>query len=200
MSLMCKRHSFRRSAWLRACGIGLGLVLLGSCEPAAETTTVAYTDPYFSLEDYFEAEIAELTQRQQRVQKKVVLNGETEEQILDQVDFRNELQLFLDADINRPAWSDKYQIDSLYQAGKLHQIAYTTSDSTLATRAITVTFATTAVPRVEAVEIHAKMETVLSDSDKWLRYEPQRAYTIRTTHASTMSDSLQLEIVATFVE
>lgn len=188
---------------LRWCTTSIILIslLLSACGSASPAKQEAATGPYFSLESYFQQEIDRLTKARQAVHKSITLDGNLEEQQSEEVDFAAELNLFRKADINRPAWSDKYRVDSILDAGQLMELQYTTLDTTLPTRQIYIHFTSTADSQsVKRVEIISRTETALSSSDKKLHYDPLVGYTIEAIQSGTMTDDLQLRLEATFLE
>jgi hypothetical protein len=63
---------------------------------------------YYSWESYLTAEIAQVTKGQHRLQKTVILDGEKEDLILKEVDWKKEWALFLEADLNKQAYQTAY--------------------------------------------------------------------------------------------
>lgn len=72
---------------------------------------------FFDLKGYFEGEMQKLSSKN-KFTKTVTVNGKSEAQIIDTLDFRKELSFFAAADISRPAWSDKYVVDTMFNKEK----------------------------------------------------------------------------------
>jgi hypothetical protein len=186
------------SLWTR-CALLIVSFLLLSCGSSGPTNQATPSGPYFSLQDYFQQEIERLTKARQTVYKRITLDETVEEQQLEDVDFEAELSLFLKADINRPAWTDKYQIDSVLDAGQLLRLQYSALDTSLPTRQIRIHFVPEATgPTVQRVEIVSRTETALSRSDKTLQYDPQEGYTIAAAQGGSMTEDLQFLLEARF--
>jgi hypothetical protein len=65
---------------------------------------------YYDLKGFVENQIVYLNEKKARVSKSVSLNGEKEVQAGLQVDWKKELELFAQADINKPAYNRSYNV------------------------------------------------------------------------------------------
>lgn len=94
------------------------LALAAACGPANDTATVrpnpANRKPaYFDLLGFLGAQSTRLNRRQPAVEKQVLLrDGNQETTRVPQVDWEKELQIFQQADINKPALRGLYAVDS----------------------------------------------------------------------------------------
>ncbi|RMF01237.1 MAG: hypothetical protein D6772_05165 [Bacteroidetes bacterium] len=177
----------------------LGSGGLGACGSGTPAQITEYEGPHFSLKRYIGSEIKRLTQSHQAIYKTITLDGETEVLRADSVDYRSELNLFLQADINRPAWADKYQVDSVYENHQLIELHYTALDTSLPTQLLRVRFRPAADSLwVEGVTIRSKSETALSSSQKTLVYHPDKGYTIDVAQSGAMTKDLQFQLQARF--
>ncbi len=96
-------------------------------------------DFYYPISQFFQNEIQRLTDNKVGLNKTVELNGETETKRLEEVDWKQELQVFIDADINKTAWKDKYEVEERLVDSKAHQqkeIVYRAKDKDLKTQFI----------------------------------------------------------------
>lgn len=109
----------------------LAVGLLGSvvgCGASSETAAPASNvrPAYFALKPYLDAQAALLNQRRPAVEKRVVLrDGSPETVRVPQVDWTKELQVFYQADINKPALRGVYTVDSTTTTDGTHRYAYT---------------------------------------------------------------------------
>ena len=111
-----------------------GLLASTSCStPNTSPVSGPATNRYFSLIDFFGGEVDRLTKMAPTVNKTVVRNGASEEQRVKIDDWENELALFMDSDINKPAWRESYRIDSTE-----YTLTYTSVDPELRTQKITI--------------------------------------------------------------
>lgn len=89
------------------------IVLTISCQnPQADSQTKTYYD----LAGFIKNQIQELTKSKIQVQKRVFLDDKKEEVKLDKIDWEKELELFIQADLNKQAYQlsyDKVENDSL---------------------------------------------------------------------------------------
>ncbi|MEK7254564.1 MAG: hypothetical protein AAB316_07460, partial [Bacteroidota bacterium] len=114
----------------------LPFLLLFACQdnqPSGESKSDS-SQPFFDLKGYFNQEVQRLANIRS-IKKTAVVDGQKEEKMLDTLNFEQELKIFSDNDINRPAWSGKYQMDSIFNENKeLVKLNYTASDESLKTQ------------------------------------------------------------------
>jgi hypothetical protein len=181
---------FCRPAWL------LPALLLMGCPPA-QVENQLDRDLYFDLKGYMQTQIDSLNRVSPGVHKTVILNGAAEEQTKRGLDFSEELQVFVAADINKPAWQEKYSVDSVRFGGKLEALRYFAIDSTLTVRELRIDFREGAVSRVF---VQSLTGTVLSDGARELLYLPGEGYEIRTRQKSMAAKPVSVEISSVFVD
>ena len=162
----------------------LVIALLGCSQPVAGPERVA-AKSYFDLKSYFDGESQRLSGLP-KAKKIVTADGKTEERILDSHDFGEDLKIFSNADINRPAWSDKYVADSVFnEQGKLVRLDYATDDTDLRTKKITIEFEE---GNVAKVFIENTSITAIADTRQLLTYLPGKGYTIESRQKVAFSD------------
>lgn len=81
------------------------LTSIFSCNPPSSPNQKSI---YFPWNAFFKNEIARLQQQHPAVHKSILLNGKKEDKTLYQINFENELSLFLEADLNKPAFENSY--------------------------------------------------------------------------------------------
>jgi len=69
---------------------------------------VQQKNTYYPWESYLTTEIAYVIKHGNRLQKSVILDGEKEEKVLPDVDWKKEWALFLEADLNKAAYQTAY--------------------------------------------------------------------------------------------
>ena len=144
-----------------------------ACSPSVKEGALA--KPYFDLKGYFLQE-AERLSGESGFSKTVNLDGQVEQQTLDSLNWSTEFQAFADADINLPAWYDKYSIDSTFtENGLLSSLRYMVQDSSLNTKIIAINFIA-GVPNL--IEIERQSNSPLAQTYKKLEYKPATGYTI----------------------
>jgi len=102
-------------------GALLTLALLGCSEPQPASQN-SRRPLYFDVKGLVEQQMQALDQRQRAVTKRVTLrDGATETVRVPAVKWANELQVFLQADINKAALRGAYAMDSTMQDGQLRR-------------------------------------------------------------------------------
>lgn len=147
-------------------------------------------EPFFDLKGYIEKQVDSLNAADLTVTKTIELNGRRESKTV-KVDFTNDLRIFREADINRPAWSDKYRVTESREDGQLVRI-YEAMDSSLQTRRLSVRTAPNGSPTL--IEIERRTGTVLSDGDHRLVYNPASGYRVRTLQVNRFGKNVKADI------
>lgn len=159
-------------------------IFLSACQEVA--TPIKHTDTpniFFDLKGFFQKESARL-EKINSFNKTVTINGVIEEKKLDQLDFEAELSIFIASDINRPAWSDKYKIDSVYNKQNLI-LTYNTLDESLKTKKITISFEDKAVTKIA---IEKAIDNAVAQSKQLLTYQVDKGYAIQSEQTLSLSE------------
>ncbi|RYY32769.1 MAG: hypothetical protein EOP46_18155 [Sphingobacteriaceae bacterium] len=151
---------------------------LQSCRP-----DIKVTHPnFFDIKGFFEADSAKLMHLDPIVKKTVSHNGKAETKSLHIKNWGSELGLFINSDINKPAWRDGYTIvenDTL-----LH---YTAKQPDLKVRDISVT---KQGGKVKSISITNHTENFLYTNTEKLYYWPDSVYRIeKTQHVRFIGDN-----------
>lgn len=178
----------------------LALCVLGACTkdmPSSHGMSEVVTKRHFDLKGYFEGEVQRLGSKG-RAKKMVVANGIVETKSQDSVDFQSELAMFSASDINRPAWSDKYVTDSLFDEQKqLVHLKCTSLEKSLKTQSIEVDFRQGTISKVQ---IRNNTTNAIASSNQILTYEPAVGYSIESTQKVSFSDSQDFRIQVLFLK
>ena len=161
-------------------------------QPAQETNIAT---PFFDLKAYFNQQVEHLQEEQPKIIKKVRIGESTEENALSEVDFEKELQIFQRSDINRPAWADKYEIDSTFASGKLQSIQYTAKDTSLTTRLLYIGFQE---GDVNAIRVNNRTYSAIASTEQNLLYQAASGYRIESIQKTIGSDSKKVWIDVAF--
>ncbi|WP_353183097.1 hypothetical protein [Parapedobacter lycopersici] len=167
-----------------AYGMGILLFAVTSCSsPGSQPAATAPVTAYFSLEQYFKAEAERLQQASPEIKKTVVKSG-TEETRNVRIDgWENELRLFSESDINKPAWQQSYRVDS---AGST--VTYHSLDPGLRTQEIIVEKQPDG--QVRHIRIRNHVENMLYRSEEQLDYYPDSLYRIdKNQHVAIIGDN-----------
>lgn len=167
----------------------LFLTIACTSDPAPEESAVS---PFFDLAGYMDGEIDRLTNGKIPANKSITLNGETEAKEGVMINYGNDLRLFRDADINRPAWIEKYRTKEDKLSGSHTITTYTSLDSNLVVQRLLVE-EDLGVP--VKIEIDRKTGTVLSDGRHQLRYESGKGYSVTTQQTNRFGDDVNAKII-----
>ena len=171
-------------------------LLLQACQTDI-TPAGGDTAGFFDLAAYMDEQSDSLTAARTVVTKTIVLNGQEETKELRELDFSADLRLFREADINKPAWIDKYRREERTGAGSTTEI-YTALDSNLQTRRLAISRRADGAPT--EVSILRRTGTVLSEGDHQLTYRPASGYRIRTLQDNRFGDDLDAIITVDWVQ
>lgn len=127
--------------------------------------------------DFMKEEKKRMVNDKISLSKILSLNGETDTLYLVQPDFESELDVFIKSDINRPAFSDKYSVDSIFSSGKLYKITYTAKIDKVKTRKLRVQF--DGQNKVVLVDIRLINGSPINKNVQHLIYRPNLGYIIK---------------------
>lgn len=147
------------------------VAIAGSCTDTEPPVTAQAQPPYFSLETYFKAEAARLQKLAPPVSKTVNKNGAQETHTVEIGKWENELMLFIESDINKSAWRQSYQMDSVHNT-----VVYRSLEPELRTRQITVERHENG--DIKHIGIQNGVANMLYRSDEKLDYYPDSLYRI----------------------
>lgn len=146
---------------------------------------------FFNLAGYMDSETTTLLAQTAPVTKSVTVDGILETQNVQPADLAQDLQLFGNADINRPAWVDKYQLEV-----KGIDTSYIATDSSLRTQVLRVFRGVD--NNVNRIEIERRSGSVLSSGQQRLIYEPRKGYQITTSQNSNLVGDVAVEVIVNF--
>jgi hypothetical protein len=180
-------------------GVIIILTLSISALTCTQSDRVAYnvkSKHFFDLKGYFNAESQRLQKNGRKVTKTVVADGKTESQTVDEFDFHRELDFFVGADINRPAWSDKYAVDtSLNRQYQITQLIYKCIDKSLKVQNIVVDFE---VDVVKNIRIESNTSNSIATSSQTLVYQPAIGYSIESRQKAALGDEQLFKVKVFF--
>ncbi len=164
----------------------INIILLSACQEVATPTQQSEKITFFDLKSFFKKEKAYL-EKLTAFKKTVSINGVTEEKALKTLNLDNELSIFIASDINRPAWSDKYRVDSIYSSkNQLTSITYNALDESLKTKNIIVDFENNTASKIA---IEKTTNNAVAQSKQYLTYTVGKGYTIQSEQTLSLSDT-----------
>ena len=177
--------------------VPLQFILIGTgCNSASPQPNKDVKKPlFFDLKGYMNAEIERLNKREAFV-KSVRANGTEEEKELTKLNLKNELKPFFDSDINKPAWSDKYEIDSvLNKNNELIKLNYNALDENLRTRLVSVIYEDN---EVVLISIKNNSSSSIASINQTLLYDPQKGYILESKQDVSLLDENHFRIEVRF--
>ena len=159
------------------------------------TESKKFEGPFFDLAAYMQQEIDALQENGTPLEKTITLNDETETQLVEDINYSQELSLFRNADINKPAWIEKYEVDTEELPEYRLRTIYTATDSTLMTQQLTII---QQGAEVDAIRIVRKTGSVLSNGHQELIYRPGEFYRIVAHQEARVGGTLSSVIEGRF--
>ena len=101
---------YKTAKWKSLAWLGGIILCCQACKPAIKETGA--TLKYFDLKGFFNADTARLNKLSPTVLKTVSHNKDSQTKEVKIDNWGRELSLFIDADINKPAWQNSYSITS----------------------------------------------------------------------------------------
>ncbi|WEK20321.1 MAG: hypothetical protein P0Y49_04100 [Candidatus Pedobacter colombiensis] len=146
-----------------------GIVLIFySCNPAAKNQNDTLN--YFDIKGYFEKEALRLNKNNPLLTKTVVVNGAAETRKIHIPDWKKELSIFSDAEINRSAWKGLFGTTKNNE-----QELYTSDNEKVPVKEVLITKRN---GRVYGIRILVKNTNMLYNSADTLSYYPDSLYQI----------------------
>ena len=172
------------------------LLLFIACQPQASTGKIGAQNTFFDLKTFFEKEIGSL-ESIKAIKKKVIIDGVVEEQERKTFNLLEELASFIDADINRPAWLDQYEVDSIVNdEQQLQAIHYKALKPTLKTKELAITFEKEEVTRIN---IQRGLSNMAATSVQELIYTSGKGYSIKKEQSLVFSTPKILTIEVKYI-
>lgn len=152
--------------------------------------------PFFDLKEYFTAEIDRLQKQQPRVRKTVRVDGQPETQERNTLNYEDELRIFLESDINRASWWDKYAIDSSYTDNGLGEVRYEATEKKLRVREVRIKLDN---GEVDQISIIRDTQSPTFGAYQELVYQPDSGYEVLTREHVAFSKKKELRITVVFL-
>jgi hypothetical protein len=165
----------------------LSILVLASCAEPVGKPVKSYVD----IKGFFESEVSRLAVKNTLVDKTVKRNEVSETRQGSPVEWKNELVLFIESDINKPAWHGSYKITKDSSG-----ISYTALDADLRTRSIRIQKG--ANERLQHISIQNVTRNYLYQSSEELNYYPDSVYTINKTQSVLLLGRNKYTIIGRF--
>ncbi len=166
----------------------LAVLTFCSCQQKEQTSTKLNT--YFDIRGYFEKEISRLTKLNPIITKTVRINENVEQKKLSIKSWKQELQSFIDADINKASWKGSFKVE---KNGNL--TTYTANSDKIPVKNITVALNGS---RVVSVKILVNNDNNLYISQDSLVYFPDSIYQIKKTQSIKLMNPKSYQVIGKF--
>lgn len=173
----------------------LAVFLFSTCAGGDPAGNGNFEGPFFDLEAYMQGQIDSLQALNPEVRNTIELNDEVETHQLTDLNFEQELKLFQQADINKPAWVDKYEIEERRENDAVRTY-YNATDTTLAVQQMMVD---QIGKKVAIVFIDRQTGSFLSQGSQTLVYRPTEGYEIATSQSSKVGGEIEGLVVVKFL-
>ena len=150
---------------------------------------------YFDLKGFLETEAERLSDKPSFT-KTVFVNDGQETKSISELDLKTELMPFSNSDINKPAWSDKYDIDSLFnQNEEITGLRYQTKDKKLNTKKMDIDFEKSNVVKII---IENTTNSSVANTFQTLVYQPSKGYSIESKQDVSLMEETHFKIEVSF--
>jgi len=145
---------------------------------------------YFDIKGYFEGEVSRLSKIKPSIHKSVEVNDSLERKQLRITDWRKELSIFSDADINRASWKGLFSVNK--QQGSE---TYVSDDDKIPVKEIKITFDQ---KHLKSLLIIIKNSNSLYTSQDSLFYYPDSLYRVKKVQHIKLLKEKHYEIKGRF--
>lgn len=171
-------------------GILIISILLMACNTSSQKEEIDSSGiTFFDMKAYFEDEIKNF--KFKTLKKTASLNDKSETKTITDFDISEELELFSKANINRPAWKDKYKVEET-----ANKVTYTAADEELNIKSIIIE---KNGDEVSKITIQSASKNSLLEAEKLMIYEPKKGYSIKNRQSVTLSGDNTMHVEVEFI-
>jgi hypothetical protein len=136
-------------------------------------------------------------------EKTLLVKGSSETKKVTIADWTTELAVFGQSDINRPAWRDKYQVDTLHldvttDTAVAHRIQHVAKDKSLRTRFLSIAMNRKMEPL--AIEILNEQSYFFSHSQQHLTWDLRAGYSITAQQKMLLMSATETVLSGRFLK
>lgn len=131
---------------------------------------------FFNLKKYFEKESQRLDKQKPKITKFAKLNDLIDTLKTKEINWKSELEIFANADINKPAWQDSYKIDTIKKENNILKISYLAKNEELAVKEILLK---KQANKIAEIKIKTKNQNILFENQQELIYFPDSLIIIK---------------------
>jgi hypothetical protein len=155
--------------------LSLTLLILISCKPKDNKNAKNQVN-FFDLKGFLTEQVALDLASIQSLEKSIYVNGVKETKTLGKEFVTGDINGFKEADINKPAWSDKYKVDSLLDGqNHLSETVYTALDTSMRTRELRIVYSN---DKVIEIKIEKSNINAAINMNQKMYYTVNKGYSI----------------------
>ena len=150
--------------------------MLMSCQPVLNNSNAT---TYFDLKAYFESVVqADESLKKKNVEKVLIIDGKESERIqMQDYNVMDDLEILKSANINRPAWLDKYEVDTAEYSTGNYFISYQAKEEDLKIQQVSVK---RTGQTITEIRVKKQIESVIANSYQTILYIPNKKYSVET--------------------
>lgn len=153
---------------------------------------------YYDLPKFFENQINNLKSKGQWVRKHVTKDGHSHIIERGNIDWNEELGVFLDSDINRPAWRGEFKVDTI-NLEREYVITYKTGNEQIPVKNVVVTIDKQSKQCLK-LTVDRRTENFLYKSDQSLYFTTGEGYIMKGKLSVTYLFDSEYAIDTEFIE
>lgn len=166
--------------------------LFNACTQDTKSEGQVKTDRHFDLKAFIQEEVNTLTNNKTVLQKEIKFKGQTESKNIEEPDWKAELKVFSDSDINKTAWLDKFEVDTIDNT-----VYYKCLSPKIKTQSLQLFLDKN--KEITRLEIKNKTGNVLYDSNETLTYNrSDKKYSIDRNQKVLFGDMEEIIIRGSF--
>lgn len=171
----------RHAKWFMA------VILLAACNAKPES---ALAPKYFDIKGYFEKEVNRLSNQSVIIEKSVAINGNAEIKKVKIADWKQELNPFIKADINKDSWRGSFRFSSTAD-----EKIYISNDLKIPVKKVVIKEKDN---QLQSIKIFLTSKNDLYMSQDTLYYVPDSVYVIKKSQKIKLLDKKNYEIIGKF--
>lgn len=130
---------------------------------------------YFSISPYIDQLVSELEQGETGLKKTAYLNDRKDSSFSESVNWESELSIFKEAEINKSAYRDKFEVDTTVNSDQ-NIITYKTTDKKIRVKFLRVTKNKSG--EISSIEVNLKTDNTLYSSSQNLKLIPGKGFSV----------------------
>ncbi|HUM51483.1 MAG TPA: hypothetical protein PK431_06685 [Chitinophagales bacterium] len=174
-------------------------LLFFSCKEK-KTEQLSTDTVYINIDSIVQSDI-DLNMRENcKMEKLAFVNSLKEKKLTDSVDWKQELDILKDCDINKPSWKGKFKVDivptTIAHPG-CTQYFYRSIDTKIPIKSITVN--KDSLDRILNILIQKKIESFLFSSNQQIEYIPRFGYSVRSDQKTSLFSTFNVNVDVKYI-